>query len=119
MLFQVSTIRSCNFCWCFHVRNLLLCTNCGTKTCHITKRYTVIQVLANKIAIITFSLVPVKYEINFTFAMRILHGPHNRYGISYDKYTPHNLYKTHVSLACVHLVQINISCTVHSYMIAL
>ena len=98
MLFQVSIIR------CFHVHDLLLCTNCGTKTCHITKRYTMIQPLANKIAIITFSLVPVKYEINFTFAMRILHGPQNRYGIIYDKYTPHNLYKTHVSLAYVHLV---------------
>ena len=34
-------------------------------------RYTVTQILANKIVITTFSLVPVKYGINHTAAMGI------------------------------------------------
>ena len=51
---------------------LLVCTNCATRnTCHTNWRYTVTQILVNKIVITTFSLVPVKYRINFTAAIGI------------------------------------------------
>ena len=42
-----------------YIRNV--CTNCATKTCHTNWSYTVTQILANKIVIITYSLVPVEY----------------------------------------------------------
>ena len=96
MLFQVSTICSCNFCCVFmcaiyyYVQlqiALLKQVASLSVTLHVT------QVVANKIIIITFSLVSVKYGINFTIAR-------NRY-YYYDKYTPHNLQNTHVSLAYV------------------
>ena len=57
MLFHVNTILS-DFCRCFHVY-------------HTNWHYTVTQILANKIVITTFSLVPVKYGINHTAAMGI------------------------------------------------
>ena len=47
------------------------CTNYATKTCHTNWRYTVTQILANKIVITTFSRLLVKYWINHTAAMGI------------------------------------------------
>ena len=49
------------------------CTNCATKTYvyHTNWCYTVTQILANKIVITTFTVVPVKYGINHTAAMGI------------------------------------------------
>ena len=61
MLFHVNTILA-DFCWCFHVQIALLKHNW---------HYTVTQILANKIVITTFSLVPVKYGINHTAAIGI------------------------------------------------
>ena len=49
---------------------LSLCTNCTTKAC-FTLIGAVTQILANKITVTAFSLVPVKYGINFTAAMGI------------------------------------------------
>ena len=45
--------------------------HCATKTCYTNWCYTVTHILANKIVITTFSLVPVKYGINHTAAMGI------------------------------------------------
>ena len=42
---------------------------CNLNICHTNWRYTVTQILANKIMTATFSLVSVKYGINHTAAM--------------------------------------------------
>ena len=68
MLFHVNTILA-DFLLVFPC---MRCTNCTTKT-YVTligaTQWT--KILANKIVITTFSLVPVKYGINHTAAMGI------------------------------------------------
>ena len=79
MLFHVNTILA-DFYWCFHEHDIQIALQ---NICNTYWRYTVTQILANKITITTFSLVavklvPVKYGINLKAAMGIFA---NRYGI--------------------------------------
>ena len=43
-----------DFCWCFQVHDLALCTKCTAKTCHTNWHYTVIQTLAKKLRLQLF-----------------------------------------------------------------
>ena len=70
MLFHVNTILP-DFCWCFHVHDVQIALLKDTYVCLTKWRYTVTQILANKLVITAFSLVPVKYGINHTAAMGI------------------------------------------------
>ena len=56
-----------------YIRDLLPCKNqlCYYNMCHTNWCNTVTQILANKIVITTFSLIPVKLGINHTAAMGI------------------------------------------------
>ena len=69
MLFHVNTILA-DFCWCFHVRDVQIAL---LKHNYVTLIGATMwtKILANKIVITTFSLVPVKYGINHTAAMGI------------------------------------------------
>ena len=104
MLFQVSTIHSCNFYWCFYVYYVQIVLLKQVTSLHVTLH--VAQVVANKIIIKTFSLVSVKY---FIIAR-------SRYGIMIN--TLHTIYKTHMCHwhTCF---KFKLSCTVHSYKIVL